>query len=107
MIDIETPSMNHLTHPFITQHFATGGPHTDVHPGAMGGPEIDHQSGGDMWNTFTTGIDAESPGEAASETSVSDVPIDESMGTIAMRTTIGRDKQLVSAFLFLRRLVLL
>ena len=107
MIDPETSSMNHLTHPLIAQHFATGGPHIGIHPGAMCEPELDHQIGEEMWNEYMIGTNAESPGEATSETSSSDAPVDGSMGTIGMQVARDIDKELVSYFLFLRRLVLL
>jgi len=77
--------MNHWMHPFIAQPFATGGPHADVHPGAMYGLEIDHQNGGDMWNTYTMGLGTDSPVEAALETSASNVPVDGSMGIIGVQ----------------------
>ena len=106
-IDPETFSMNHLAHPLIPQHFATGGPHVDIHPGAMYESELDHHNGEDMWDAYMIGTSAKSPGEATSETSSSDTPIDGSISTIGMQVARDRDKELVSYFLFLRCLVLL
>lgn len=98
MIDTETASIDHLTNPFIGRHVATGGPHTDVHLGAVCGPDIDYQNGDDMWDEFMAGIGTESPGEAASETSAPGVLVDGSVGTICTQMSRDRYKELVSSF---------
>lgn len=60
-----------------------------------------------MWDAYMIGTNAESPGEAMSETSSADALVDASMGTIGIQVARDRDKELVSYFLFLRCLALL
>lgn len=94
----ESPLANPSTHSFTAQLAPTGGAHADVQIGAIHGPDIGPQGGGDVWNAFTPGMGTEMERGAASKSSAPDAHIDGPMATLDMRMGSNRDIELASFF---------
>ncbi len=90
--------MNQLTHHFAPQLALTGGARVDVQPRAMSGPGLDPPNGRGACYTFASGMSAEFPRDAASESSALVAPVGGSRATLDMQMTRDRDIELASAF---------
>jgi len=92
----------HLMHPLIqpsaAQFAPAGDAHVNVQPRAMRESEMGHQNGEDAGYAFTTGKGAVLPRGVASESSASDVLVDESTTTLDMQMTGDGGIELASFF---------
>ena len=90
--------MNHLTYPFTPQLAPTERVHVDVQFKAMCEPGMRSQNGGDACYASTSGMSAELPRGAASESSTLVDPAHGSRATLDMHMTGGRERELVNFF---------
>ena len=89
--------MNHLTHPFAPQ---LDWVREATQLGTMREPEIGRQRGGDAYYTFISGMSADLPRGAASESSALVARVGGSRATLDMQMTRGRERELASFLSF-------
>ena len=90
--------MNHLAYPFTQQLAPTERVHGDVQFKTTREPGMGPQNAGDAGYTFTSGMSAELPRGAASESSTLVDPLSGSRATLDMQMAGGRERELVNFF---------